>query len=480
MTEDITMLEKLSERQLRLAMLLSMDSFYLEDLAKKIAVTKKTLLSDIAAFNFVHSPASIHIDEHQKVSLRLPCEYNLESITSTILKHSSHIQLLKIILMQEPCIAKLADQLFLSTASIRRIIMFLNESFQKRGFLFRIHTTPYVHIQGEERQIRFFYCSLFEEIYTPDQLPHYQILSAAIKRYMKLYPPLNKLSVHKQLFLIYYFLISIIRIGKKHKLSDQLKSQPLEMDIDLFFERTKNNVTFCSVMEKNYHFYLTKETASELLRPISQMIHFASVKAPAHEIKKLRNLSQNFYRSLSTDTMLSDQQLNYLYHLISFKKEFLPFLTNSFKQFFVIVLNSDPLILSFYEQALVEENYSFILTNRLLYEELLKELVLLSPALIDRIIPKKKTYTVMILSSQEPKVCFLYKELLTKKFPEIKEIKEYQDSFFDLNYRLINQYDLVLTDFPLDRNQLNTKIIKISNFPAYSFWENIEAILHKQ
>ncbi|MGG2895647.1 hypothetical protein ACQVGZ_04595 [Enterococcus lactis] len=28
MTEDITMLEKLSERQLRLAMLLSMDSFY--------------------------------------------------------------------------------------------------------------------------------------------------------------------------------------------------------------------------------------------------------------------------------------------------------------------------------------------------------------------------------------------------------------------------------------------------------------------
>lgn len=82
----------------------------------------------------------------------------------------------------------------------------------------------------------------------------------------------------------------------------------------------------------------------------------------------------------------------------------------------------------------------------------------------------------MILSSQEPKVCFLYKELLTKKFPEIKE---YQDSFFDLNYRLINQYDLVLTDFPLDRNQLNTKMIKISNFPTYSFWENIEAILHK-
>ena len=37
--------------------------------------------------------------------------------------------------MQEPCIAKLADQLFMSTASIRRIIMFLNESFQKRGFL---------------------------------------------------------------------------------------------------------------------------------------------------------------------------------------------------------------------------------------------------------------------------------------------------------------------------------------------------------
>ena len=52
---------------------------------------------------------------------------------------------------------------------------------------------------------------------------------------MKLYPPLNKLSGHKQLFLIYYFLISIIRMERNINYPTQLKSQPLEMDIDLFF-----------------------------------------------------------------------------------------------------------------------------------------------------------------------------------------------------------------------------------------------------
>ena len=68
--------------------------------------------------------------------------------------------------MQEPCIAKLADQLFLSTASIRRIIMFLNESFQKRGFLLE-STLLHMYIFKVRRDKYVFYCSLFEEIYTP-------------------------------------------------------------------------------------------------------------------------------------------------------------------------------------------------------------------------------------------------------------------------------------------------------------------------
>ena len=71
MTEDITMLEKLSERQLRLAMLFEYGFILFRRLSEENCCNKKTLLSDIAAFNFVHSPASIHIDEQQKVSFEI-------------------------------------------------------------------------------------------------------------------------------------------------------------------------------------------------------------------------------------------------------------------------------------------------------------------------------------------------------------------------------------------------------------------------
>lgn len=74
------MLEKTSERQIKLALLLGMAAIDCSTLAEQLGVTKKTLLSDIVFFNHTYSPVRINTDKYQVASLLLPPEINLEDL----------------------------------------------------------------------------------------------------------------------------------------------------------------------------------------------------------------------------------------------------------------------------------------------------------------------------------------------------------------------------------------------------------------
>lgn len=54
----------------------------------------------------------------------------------------------------------------------------------------------------------------------------------------------------------------------------------------------------------------------------------------------------------------------------------------------------------------------------------------------------------------------------------------YEKDVFSLDYTLINQYDLVLTDVNLNLNRISSAILKISKVPTDAFWHNLETFLH--
>ena len=133
MMKELNILEKTSERQVKLALLLGMSSIECNTLTKQLNVTKKTLLSDIVFFNHTYSPVVVKIDQYQIITLKMPNDMNLEDLIKKILNHSTNVQILKTIFINEPVLSKLAETLFLSETSIRRIIFKINEYFSERN-----------------------------------------------------------------------------------------------------------------------------------------------------------------------------------------------------------------------------------------------------------------------------------------------------------------------------------------------------------
>ncbi len=60
MIKRTNMLEKTSERQIKLALLLGMAAIDCSTLAEQLGVTKKTLLTDIVFFNHTYAPVCIN------------------------------------------------------------------------------------------------------------------------------------------------------------------------------------------------------------------------------------------------------------------------------------------------------------------------------------------------------------------------------------------------------------------------------------
>ena len=183
MTKEPSILEKSSERQIKLALILGMSDSDCDTLAQQLNITKKTLLSDVVFFNHTYSPIAINIDQYQITSLNIPSDQNLEDLMKQILNHSTNIQILKHIFIEEITLSKLSETLFLSETSIRRIILKINTYFKSKKLPISIHLTTKPKIIGDEIFIRHFFCSMFRELYPPQHLPHFEHLFEILKRY---------------------------------------------------------------------------------------------------------------------------------------------------------------------------------------------------------------------------------------------------------------------------------------------------------
>lgn len=475
MIKRTNMLEKTSERQLKLALLLGMAAIDCSTLAEQLGVTKKTLLTDIAFFNHTYAPVCINTDKYQVASLLLPPEINLEDLIKQIFNQSTNIQMLQMIFEVEPTLSKLANKLYLSETSIRRIIANINTYFCEINAPLSIHISSKLKIIGDESYIRQFFCSMFREQYTPQQLPHFYHIFDVLQRYYKKQATHQTISTYKVIINSFYLYTAIIRIGQGHLISEN-KGNPI--NDPSFFEIIKNNTVFCSIIEKEYGFNVTTTTVSNLL---DKKIYFPCVQSALSsqgEYQRIRQFSEYFYRSLSQDFSLNQEGIQKLSELINYNKNRQFFKTTYLQILSEILFTHSPQILKAYNQAIDHAGLMMIKRNQLLYEELLLELISLSPALLTTVFPYKKKVSILIVSYQEERTLALYKQLLFKKIPAIHRIHTYTDNIFQVNYDTVNQYDLVLTDIELNQAKTKAKMIKISKIPTTSFWNNIETVLY--
>lgn len=474
-------LEKQLERQIMLICLLSMDMAEINDLAEELKVTDKTIIADIDNFNSSCFPAYIEVNQYKEVTLKIPSNLNLDDIFIKILNNSIYIEVLKYILISEPSLTEISAKLFLSKTSVRRIITKINTYFSKERLdiqiilttRLQIILTTRLQIIGDEIYIRKFFSSMFKEICKEKDLPYFEMIYKMLKRC--LIKQGRDASSSKIIYTVYYIFTSIIRIGNDHLIpKEELADRPAV--VDSIMETIKSDTVFCTLINQNYKFVISRENIENILSPYLSLLFTNPAETDEYMLRRVELFLKHFYYLSNINETVTTEKVLHFTSFITFYKELTFFKVSYADIFYKKILKKKVQIWEAYQSALIISNLSSVRKNELLLKELLLELIVSSNELLHRVEPKLKERSILLLSSQEMGLPILYKNLILNKYPSFKKVDIYEKDVFSLDYTLINQYDLVLTDVNL--NRISSAILKISKVPTDAFWHNLETFLH--
>lgn len=167
----------LSKKELRVLQLLEMmaqgKKISPNQAAKKLHITTRTLQLDMEAINVTITPIEILKNEKNDLFLVIPPNYSMDYIYKAILKNSQNFTVLeKIFLSEDYTIDTLSEKMFVSTSTLRRMIVHINTALNKEDI--RITINP-IKIIGNERKICNFFIYLISEKYTKDDKPFSRI-----------------------------------------------------------------------------------------------------------------------------------------------------------------------------------------------------------------------------------------------------------------------------------------------------------------
>src|SRR5699024_6873542 len=134
--------------------LLNTSSSNLNKLASKLTITDKTLIADIEHFNDSYFPVHIEVNNHKEVSLTIPNNVNLDDIFVKILNNSINFKLLKYLVIYEPALTELAQSLFLSKTSIRRILSKIDNDCYPDAIHIHLELQARLPVVGNETVLR--------------------------------------------------------------------------------------------------------------------------------------------------------------------------------------------------------------------------------------------------------------------------------------------------------------------------------------
>lgn len=311
-------LEKQLERQIMLICLLSMDMAEINDLAEELKVTDKTIIADIDNFNSSCFPAYIEVNQYKEVTLKIPSNLNLDDIFIKILNNSIYIEVLKYILISEPSLTEISAKLFLSKTSVRRIITKINTYFSKERLDIQIILTTRLQIIGDEIYIRKFFSSMFKEICKEKDLPYFEMIYKMLKRC--LIKQGRDASSSKIIYTVYYIFTSIIRIGNDHLIpKGELADRPAV--VDSIMETIKSDTVFCTLINQNYKFVISRENIENILSPYLSLLFTNPAETDEYMLRRVELFLKHFYYLSNINETVTPEKVLHFTSFITFYKE---------------------------------------------------------------------------------------------------------------------------------------------------------------
>ncbi len=140
------------------------DELFMRDLGDELNVSFKTLKRDIEYARLILYPIDIKVSGNKGVKLVIPSNYSITYLYTGLLSASLEFRFLeKIFLCETYTVDELAEELFISSSSLRRMVGRMNEIMQEEEM--EINLNPVQIIGNELRIYNFFLHYVVERYY---------------------------------------------------------------------------------------------------------------------------------------------------------------------------------------------------------------------------------------------------------------------------------------------------------------------------
>lgn len=232
-----SLLPKSTQRQLKIIEMLynAENTLTNEEISTFCSSPGKTIQSDIATINKEYPEFRIE-SKNNRYTIQRNNEYGLDYLYYKILKSSTILQLLELLLFEDhQTISELAEHLYTSNASISRMIRKIEGALKPLGI--KVIKRP-MRLIGEESTIRHLFMLFFREKKTSfSSLAKSEDTVIAVRMLIDDFMQLNSFSEFEAyityLRLEYCFYISLIRISNGHFFANKVVQSPAVVTPDL-------------------------------------------------------------------------------------------------------------------------------------------------------------------------------------------------------------------------------------------------------
>ncbi|MGX6961448.1 helix-turn-helix domain-containing protein [Vagococcus xieshaowenii] len=217
----------------------------IEQIADKLTLTSMQVQIDIGFLNKPLTPLEIEVTKDKKCFLHIPQHLSSKVIYQVFLEHNLNFKLLEAILYKEyEHYEELANELFISQATLKRTISFVNGCFKPHGI--SIKSRP-VRIEGNEANIRAFYLFYLQERYPDDQYPFEERIQIFSKDLVNLFIekfPSDMFNYASKTRMKRYVAVSLLRETKHHEFEHEAIPKDLEDLVEDEINRYVNKEKF--------------------------------------------------------------------------------------------------------------------------------------------------------------------------------------------------------------------------------------------
>ena len=441
--------------------------------------TQKTLNSDIDYINSTFYPLKIVKNNNNELKLTMPKNYSFSYVYSKILENSIEFRFLEIIFFEtESNLQNLADHLFISSSSLRRIITKLNKSLANLNIT--ITFSP-LRIIGKESAIRNFFIQYFMEKHANGFYPFNKIQKKILDNLLNFilkknciqlnYTDLEKLRVTT--------MISLIRIQNNHY------NKLININNSIFDFSLGNNWILKQSFKTIFKITLSEETVFHMVPFLFENRFFFSIEhliVVANTDTKVNIIKNNFSSiidNLSNKFELTCPNKNSLLvdlcnaYFLNYGAPFI--LYDFYTEFIDSFMIMKPDLIKFVKSEFIElfknekfehyhlNNYIYILVTRW------KDLYI-------NIESNHRIPSIGVFYNTDFEQSIMIQNMIEFRFGKKVCVTTINDPDIQNILNSFSEYDLIVTNISGLENE---NVICFSIFPTFKDWNNLQKSLSK-